>query len=102
MKSFLLLTIICAIFAFGFAAESTGFYKDPRHPGKCYINDDLILSGGEQRRHTDYCARVICGGEGYTTIQTCGVESAVPPCKLGDYVDPDGDYPDCCKRIVKC
>lgn len=53
------------------AALARGIFKDDKHPGKCVIKPDLILSVGESAPYPDMdCARVICqtGSEG--EIQT--------------------------------
>lgn len=53
------------------AAVEFGFFKDAKHPGKCVIKPNLILSPGEEAPYPDYdCARVICGTDSMAQIHT--------------------------------
>ncbi|XP_061389601.1 uncharacterized protein LOC133324777 [Musca vetustissima] len=92
------LTLVVAVFGF----ESSGWYKDPAHPGKC-VYKELILSPGEEGQPKGECVRFLCGdSSGFATLQGCGVEDVQPPCKLGDYIDPKGPYAKCCERHIIC
>ncbi|XP_055841615.1 uncharacterized protein LOC129908830 [Episyrphus balteatus] len=103
MKCVIWVAFLLTVFsATSLAAVASGQFKDPKHPGKCTIKENLILSPGEEIKNPDAdCGRIICGGDGYAEFQTCGVVSIVG-CKLGDYIDKSLPYPDCCKRKTIC
>ncbi|EDW64914.2 uncharacterized protein [Drosophila virilis] len=85
------------------AAVARGIFKDPAHPGKCYIKPNLILNPGERAKYPDMeCARIICAEHSMAEIHTCGVEAPPPGCKMGATKFPDADYPKCCEREIIC
>ncbi|KAM7360658.1 uncharacterized protein ACRADG_006721 isoform 2-T2 [Cochliomyia hominivorax] len=97
MKFLLIINIILGLICLNRAAEMSGFFKDPKHPGKCVV-DGIIMSPGEEVLNPKgECSRVFCGEESYAVIQTCGV--FVPPkgYKLGEPIEPNAPYPKCCK-----
>ncbi|XP_061389600.1 uncharacterized protein LOC133324776 [Musca vetustissima] len=95
---FVLLTFVVAVLSY----ESVGRFVDPAHPGKC-VYKDLILSPGEEGKPKGECIRFMCNdSSGFATLQGCGVEAVAPPCKFGDFVDPDGPYAKCCERHIIC
>ncbi|XP_073820444.1 uncharacterized protein [Musca autumnalis] len=96
-----IIALVFGLFSMTFSYEMSGFFKDAAHPGKCVYNE-LILSAGEEGYPKGECVRLLCGANSFGTIQGCGVESAEPPCKLGDYKNPNGRYPECCERHVIC
>uniref|UniRef100_A0A1I8NAZ2 Single domain-containing protein n=2 Tax=Musca domestica TaxID=7370 RepID=A0A1I8NAZ2_MUSDO len=97
----LVIALVLAFCTTAFSYEMSGFFKEDAHPGKC-VYKDLILSAGEEGYPKSECVRLLCGDNSFGTIQGCGTQAAAPPCKLGDYVNRDGKYPECCKRHVVC
>ncbi|XP_055921095.1 uncharacterized protein LOC129952512 [Eupeodes corollae] len=103
MKSVLSFVLLLAVFVtLSSAAISRGQFKDPKHPGKCAIKSNLILSPGEKIKNPDIaCGRIICGQDSNAEFQTCGAVS-YPGCIVGDYINKSLPYPDCCKRERIC
>lgn len=65
------LVILMLFVSYGEAALAHGRFKDDKHPGKCVIKPDLILSPGEKAPYPDQaCARITCGTESMGTIET--------------------------------
>nr|ACK44335.1 CG34215-like protein [Drosophila silvestris] len=84
------------------AAVSRGVFKNDAHPGKCYVNANLIMNLGDTAKYPDMdCARIICENDSMAEIHTCGVVS-ITGCTLGAVKFPDADYPKCCEREVIC
>lgn len=105
------------------AAVARGIFKDAKHPGKCYVSENVILSPGEYAKYPKMdCARIICASGSMAEIHTyvkslrlasknsklidifysCGVEAPPPGFKFGKARNPNADYPDCCQHeLVK-
>ncbi|KAM7343154.1 U-scoloptoxin(16)-Ssd1a-like [Cochliomyia hominivorax] len=79
------------------SATSVGEFKDPDHPGKCVIYDQ-ILSPGETIQTPGECEQVLCHEKSHVSFLGCGAIGVPPGYKLGDRVAPDADYPACCDR----
>ncbi|XP_013116916.1 uncharacterized protein LOC106094260 [Stomoxys calcitrans] len=92
---------LLTLFTLGLGYEMAGFFKDAAHPGKC-VYDGLVLSSGEEGKVKGKCIRVLCGKEGFARIQGCGTQSVAPPCVMGDYINLDAPYGECCKRHITC
>ncbi|KAM7361533.1 uncharacterized protein ACRADG_012538 [Cochliomyia hominivorax] len=101
MKFLIVVLFILSVCAVSFASEAVGFFRDPAHPGKC-VYENLILSPGEEAKIPNDCGRILCGDDGFATIQTCGVMGAPPGCKYTDYIDINAPYAECCERKLVC
>lgn len=65
------LVILMMFVSYGEAAVARGIFKDDKHPGKCVIKPNVILSPGETAPYPDMgCARVICEQESMAQIHT--------------------------------
>ncbi|XP_073820438.1 uncharacterized protein [Musca autumnalis] len=94
--------IIFSIICGSFAAVMFAKMGDPEHPGKC-VYKGLILSPGESGYPEGICIRVLCfGADGSGRVHTCGSQGAMPPCFLGNYVNPSAQYPECCLKEIIC
>ncbi|XP_016982770.1 uncharacterized protein LOC108047185 [Drosophila rhopaloa] len=96
-------TLLWSLLSAAQSAEWEGNYSDPRHPGKCTINPNLVLNPGvsiEDPRHE--CRKIMCGHNGRVVFHSCGVSILSPPCRHGGYINPDLPYPDCCSRTLLC
>ncbi|XP_013116912.1 uncharacterized protein LOC106094255 [Stomoxys calcitrans] len=94
--------LFMALFATGFASLLHGVFKDDAHPGKC-VYKGLVLAPGEEGKVKGECLRVTCeNADGLTELAGCPVQGVEPPCKLGDYVNLDAPYGECCKRQILC
>ncbi|XP_030080372.1 uncharacterized protein LOC111599079 isoform X2 [Drosophila hydei] len=52
------------------AAEWVGLYRDTNHPGKCVIEQYLILKEGVSVKDPNHeCRQIICGFNGSTIFQ---------------------------------
>ncbi|XP_013116911.1 uncharacterized protein LOC106094254 [Stomoxys calcitrans] len=89
------------LFSLALADEMVGFFKDPAHPGKC-VYGGLVLSPGEEGKVKGECTRVLCGEDSFATVQGCGIQSVESPCEMGDYINLDAPYGECCKRHIIC
>ncbi|XP_058975782.1 uncharacterized protein LOC131801276 [Musca domestica] len=84
------------------AGEFTGYFKDPDHPGKCFFGG-LVLEPGKEGQIPGKCKRFLCNrADGLGVVQGCGTQGVKAPCTLGDHVNANAPYPDCCKRKVIC
>uniref|UniRef100_A0A1I8NMG6 Single domain-containing protein n=1 Tax=Stomoxys calcitrans TaxID=35570 RepID=A0A1I8NMG6_STOCA len=99
---FLVFTAFVTLFTVGFAYQSVGYYNDPAHPGKC-VYQGMVLSPGEEGKVKGKCVSMLCANEdGLATVLGCPEEYVGPPCKLGDFVNIDAAYGECCRRHVIC
>ncbi|XP_055921094.1 uncharacterized protein LOC129952511 [Eupeodes corollae] len=103
MKSSICFVFLLTVFVgLSFGAVSIQQFKDPKHPGKCTINTNLVLSPGETIKYpADDCGQFICGSDSFAEYQTC-VSEYYEGCVQGDYLDISLPYPDCCKRKLSC
>ena len=102
MKIVFYTTLLLALGATSFASVSRGDYSDPKHPGKCVIEPNLILSPGEHM-NTETCGRILCSSNGSAEFHYCGSKLVqIPGCTLGDYLDKSVGYPECCKQKLIC
>ncbi|XP_037812209.1 uncharacterized protein LOC119603974 [Lucilia sericata] len=84
------------------SAEVTiGTYADPSHPGQCVLQQ-LVLSPGAVAKHPEMCAKITCHDNSKASIVTCA--TMIPPegCTVGEPVDPEANYPNCCRKKIIC
>ncbi|XP_073820449.1 uncharacterized protein [Musca autumnalis] len=94
--------IIITLLGVGLCYQSVGVFGDPAHPDKC-VYKNLVLSPGEKVQPKGECLQFTCNDStGFGTIIGCSVKAVTEPCKLGDYVDHEGPYPDCCEQKIEC
>ncbi|KMY88067.1 uncharacterized protein LOC27207888 [Drosophila simulans] len=99
----LLAMLLWILFAAVQSAEWEDIHYDPNHPGKCTINPGLVLNPGVSIKDpTHECRKILCGLNGRVVYHSCGVSILSPPCRYGDYINPDLPYPDCCSRTLLC
>ncbi|XP_017061119.1 uncharacterized protein LOC108101322 isoform X2 [Drosophila ficusphila] len=100
---FLAVTLFGSLLIASQSAECEGIYSDPRHPGKCTINEGLVLNPGVSIKDTTHeCRKIVCGLNGRVVFHSCGVTVASPPCHYSGHLSPELPYPDCCRRILVC
>ncbi|XP_037937217.1 uncharacterized protein LOC119670865 [Teleopsis dalmanni] len=102
MRLLLCATILIAFLATSIhAAASVGKFSDPKHPGKCVI-DGNVMSPGEKLQPSGTCAELVCHDEeGNGSITDCGVIGAPPNCRVADF-DTSKPHPSCCQRDIIC
>ncbi|XP_065367196.1 uncharacterized protein LOC135959965 [Calliphora vicina] len=83
------------------AAVTIETYADPSHPGQCVLQQ-LVLSPGAVAKHPDMCAKITCHENSKASIVTCAVMIAPPGCTVGPVVDPEANYPNCCRKKIIC
>ncbi|XP_039958421.1 uncharacterized protein LOC126758456 [Bactrocera neohumeralis] len=98
---------LCALLAGGQLIEATTkahrSYRDDAHPGKCTLNETVILSPGESEISTEFCGRYDClNREGVVEIAICGIHRPSEGCEWGDPKDENAPYPKCCERYQIC
>ncbi|EDV33364.1 uncharacterized protein Dana_GF21200 [Drosophila ananassae] len=97
------ITLLSSLLIAAKAAEWQGLYSHPDHPGKCTISPKLILDPGVSIKDpTHDCRQIVCGMNGWAVFHSCGVSIPHPPCRNGDYMDPELPYPECCTRTLFC
>uniref|UniRef100_A0A1A9W6P7 Single domain-containing protein n=1 Tax=Glossina brevipalpis TaxID=37001 RepID=A0A1A9W6P7_9MUSC len=73
MKFLLFLTIICVSVGIGVSTITRGVYRNPDHPGKCVINDNIILSAGDEITNPYVpCGVINCCNNGYLQLNLSG------------------------------
>ena len=103
MKTFFYLSLLLGLVAVTLASVSVGNFSDPKHPGKCVLKSDLVLSPGKHKNPSVDCGALLCSSDGTVQFQSCGVKSvAVPGCTLGGYADVSLNYPECCQQKLVC
>ncbi|XP_016997744.2 uncharacterized protein [Drosophila takahashii] len=96
-------TLLWILFCWGHSAEWEGIRSDPNHPGKCTINQGLVLNPGVSIKDpTHECRKIVCGLNGRVVFHSCGVTVLSPPCRHGEYIKPELPYPECCRRAQLC
>uniref|UniRef100_A0A1B0BA91 Single domain-containing protein n=1 Tax=Glossina palpalis gambiensis TaxID=67801 RepID=A0A1B0BA91_9MUSC len=68
MKHLIFLIIFVSVQ--GFTTITRGVYRDPEHPGKCVINENLILSAGEEVSNPYVpCGIISCCNNGHVIFR---------------------------------
>uniref|UniRef100_A0A1B0BPG3 Single domain-containing protein n=1 Tax=Glossina palpalis gambiensis TaxID=67801 RepID=A0A1B0BPG3_9MUSC len=91
----LLLLMLFAWFGVAFSSIATGTYKDTRYPGKCVINDNLVLNPGEERQELGTCSLIKCLKNGHVVFTGCNIQTIPSGCKYLGYKHPFAVFPDC-------
>ncbi|XP_055841313.1 uncharacterized protein LOC129908673 [Episyrphus balteatus] len=105
MKSFVLISILLAILFYGAFGNTVrgGMYRDPKNPGMCTIDNNMILKAGDVVRNPHgQCAILTCFENGHVTMMDCMKQGMRPGCVEGEVLLPGAPYPECCKREIKC
>ncbi|KAM8717287.1 hypothetical protein ACLKA7_004053 [Drosophila subpalustris] len=79
--------------------------RNKNHPDKCYLETDkgpLIIEGDQLVRYPGKCANIYCGRDSWALIFTCNPLSIPDGCELGDYINSNAAFPECCERDWKC
>uniref|UniRef100_A0A1B0A1Q9 SVWC domain-containing protein n=1 Tax=Glossina pallidipes TaxID=7398 RepID=A0A1B0A1Q9_GLOPL len=87
MKLIIYAFVILASISIILASRSIQFFQDPEYPGKCVINENIILSPGEEISTSDICGLIKCAHFGVAFITGCTAQGVHPSCKILDYVD---------------
>lgn len=69
------------------------------NPGKCTINENVILEPGEHK-HPEKCEQITCNKDGTADFETCPLKGV--PCKNLGQVDESKPYPQCCLTKYEC
>ncbi|EDW77805.1 uncharacterized protein Dwil_GK24349 [Drosophila willistoni] len=102
-SSVLLVILLISILPMMNAAEWLTNTHNPKFPGKCTISPNMILNEGVSVKDPNHkCRQIICGHNGMTIVQNCGVSALSRPCRYGDYKNIMLPYPKCCVRHIIC
>ncbi|KAM7343556.1 uncharacterized protein ACRADG_010550 [Cochliomyia hominivorax] len=97
----LTLICVCIFIKFSYADLTIGKFEDPSHPGQCVVQQ-LVLSPGTVAKHPDLCAKITCHDNSKASIVTCAAMVPPPGCTVGPAVDPESNYPNCCRKKIIC
>lgn len=62
----------------------------------------MILDAGSVAKHPSKCAKITCHANSKASIVTC--PAMIPPagCEVDEPMDPEANYPQCCRRKIVC
>ncbi|XP_073820448.1 uncharacterized protein [Musca autumnalis] len=98
---FFTFVLFVTLLAVGHCSPARGVFSDPAHPDKCDFKD-FVLFPGEKQQPKGRCVQYFCKDSSGFGMNACVVREVMEPCKYGDYIDPEGPYPNCCERKVVC
>ncbi|XP_013116915.2 uncharacterized protein LOC106094259 [Stomoxys calcitrans] len=102
MRPLYIVSLFTLIFPFICAQEFRGYFTDPDSPGKCFFGGVAVLPGNKVQL-AGKCKLFICQNrDGSGIVRSCGPQKVDSPCMLGDFLNVNASFPDCCRREVIC
>ncbi|KAL5276848.1 hypothetical protein ACFFRR_002201 [Megaselia abdita] len=100
MKLAILISVIFGLIATVFSSTMMGIHADPKYPGMCMVNENLILKAGDHE-NPDTCGLINCHSSGMTNFYYCPKKS-ISGCTKGEVVNVKSSYPNCCETYYNC